>query len=95
VNRYPQSPVILETIEQLDKQKVSDRQICLIYGWVEPDGTTPQFSKLREERAKPGKHTGPDSGFVPPVEKARQKEFKRQNAIIERIRQKQALKIRK
>lgn len=57
----------LESIAELTKQKVPDRQICLIYGWVDSEGSA-ELDKLREERAKPGQHTGKD--FVPPAHQA-------------------------
>jgi hypothetical protein len=45
----------LETIAQLDLEKVSDRQIALMYGWKQADGS-PDVNKVREERAAPGTH---------------------------------------
>jgi len=45
----------IESIEQLDVEKVSDRQIAMIYGWRQSDGS-PDIQKVREERKEPGKH---------------------------------------
>ena len=54
----------LETIEELDKQQVSDNQICLIYEWLDAQGA-PEYWKLKEERDKPGTHINAD--FVDPA----------------------------
>lgn len=86
----PKPTVELETIEQLEKQNVSDRQICLIYGWVNGDGS-PQFDKLREERKKPGTHINDD--FIPPRERTRRQQEARQREIVEAIRAKQRKKL--
>jgi len=45
----------IESIAQLDIEKVGDRQIALIYGWAQSDGS-PDIQKVREERANPGTH---------------------------------------
>ncbi len=57
----------LEPVAEFTRQKVSPRQICLNYEWVDEYGR-PQFEKVREELASPGTHVGPD--FVPPLERA-------------------------
>ena len=54
----------IEPIKQLLDEKVFPRQICQIYGFLQPDGT-PDLQMLDEEIACPGKHTGP--GYVAPV----------------------------
>lgn len=52
----PERPVRrLESITQLDLEKVSDRQIAMIYGWRLVDGSA-DVNKVREERAEPGTH---------------------------------------
>ena len=56
VKLQDQGPSSIETIAQLTEQKVTDAQICKIYGWEDSSGR-PQMYKLREERAEPGKHT--------------------------------------
>ena len=56
----------IEPIETLVAQKVSERQICMIYGFMLGDGS-PDFRKLREEIKEPGKHTGPETEWVAPV----------------------------
>jgi hypothetical protein len=90
----------LEPIKALVEQKVPDRQICLIYGWVEQvnDGkgktaTIPQLWKLREEIEKPGMHTG--EGFVPPAEQRRLDAEEKAKKIIEDIREAQGRKLEK
>lgn len=45
----------LEPIPQLVIEKVSERQIALMYGWKQADGS-PDVIKVREEIAKPGTH---------------------------------------
>jgi DNA-directed RNA polymerase specialized sigma24 family protein len=54
----------LEPIAQLDIEKVSDRQIAMIYGWKLSDGS-PDVNKVREERAKPGTHYNPEEWVDP------------------------------
>lgn len=44
-----------ESIESLRTQGVADRQICLIYGFVDESGA-PEINKVAEELAKPGTH---------------------------------------
>lgn len=86
----PQADVALESIADLTRQNVSDRQICLIYGWVDATGQ-PEIWRLREERAKPGAHTG--EGFEPPLRKRRLEREQRQREIVAGIRQQQARKL--
>jgi hypothetical protein len=76
----------LESIGDLLAQKVDERQICEIYGWMDPRTGQPQLWKLAEERAHPGKHTGPQSGFVPPAERERQEQDRRDREQLERVR---------
>lgn len=47
--------VVLESVRDLRRQRVPDRQICLIYGWVDPNGM-PQMRKVAEELKTPGAH---------------------------------------
>lgn len=54
----------LEPIAQLDIEKVSDRQIAMIYGWRLSDGS-PDVNKVREERANPGTHYKADEWVYP------------------------------
>ncbi len=56
----------IEPIADLKAQKVPDWQICKIYGF-EDDAGQPDFLKLQEEVETPGKHTGPGTGWVAPV----------------------------
>lgn len=86
----PKRAAVLEPIKELTSQKVPDRQICLIYGWTDPDGS-PQFYKLQEERAEPGTHIGKD--FVAPQEKERRQKDARAKAIIDRIRKARRSKV--
>lgn len=86
----PKARRVLETITDLEKQKVPDKQICLIYGWRQPNGS-PDFAKLQEERTKPGTHTG--EGFVPPLEKKRQEAEARERAIVTRLREQRERKV--
>ena len=92
VQAVPKQPVKLETIEQLDKQGVSDRQICVMYEWVLTDGS-PDFDKLREERKDPGTHTGED--FVPPQERRRLERQSSQDAAVARARRRREKKLEK
>ena len=50
------SNTALEPIVDLRKQGVNSRQICLIYGFTDKQGT-PEYDKLIEEEKEPGKHT--------------------------------------
>ena len=84
------SPVVLETLVELTRQKVSNRQICEIYGWVDSRGA-PELWRLAEEREKPGTHLGP--GFVPPIERQAAEEEERKRQALERIRGKRRQKM--
>lgn len=53
-----------EPIETLVAQKVTDRQIAMIYGWKQPDGS-PDTAKVLEEKAEPGKHYDPATWVHP------------------------------
>lgn len=55
----------LESIAQLEKEQVPHSQIARIYGFLDARGE-PQPWKVEEELAKPGKHTGPGTGWVDP-----------------------------
>lgn len=82
----------LETVADLTAQKVPDRQICKIYGWVDDVGN-PDLKTLQEERASPGTHVGPD--FVPPHERRRQEEESRRQDALDRIRERTERKLRR
>lgn len=56
----------VEPLQTLIDQKVPERQMCMIYGFMRADGS-PDFRKLREELREPGKHTKPETGWVAPV----------------------------
>lgn len=80
----------IESVAQLTEQKVPDRQICMIYGWIAPDGA-PQFDKLRQEREKPGTHITPD--FVPPAHQELEREEAKQADTLAKIRAKRDQKL--
>lgn len=82
----------LETIAELTEQKVGDRQIALIYGFECDDGS-PNLSMVREERAAPGKHTGPGTGWVPPLERVLLEEAERQLETARRIQAREEAKM--
>jgi hypothetical protein len=54
----------LEPIKQLLLEKVSERQIALMYGWRQSDGS-PDIEKVREEKEKPGTHYDPKTWVHP------------------------------
>lgn len=87
---YEKPVQAIETIEELRAQKVSDQQICQIYGWLDRRGA-PEIWRLREELAEPGKHT---QNWVNPHERARQEREAREAETIERIRQRQRSKLK-
>jgi hypothetical protein len=60
----------LESIQELLDQRVSERQICRIYGFVLSNGTE-DLDRLAEEIAEPGKHTG--NGWMAPSLAARRR----------------------
>jgi hypothetical protein len=80
----------IEPIEQLVSQKVSDRQICLIYGFFRADGS-PDFRKLREEKNTPGKHTG--EGWVAPVNQKIVEQIRMAEIDRDSIRRRRAAKV--
>lgn len=59
-----------ESIETLVAQKVSDRQIAMIYGWKQEDGS-PDTTKVLEEKANPGTHYDPETWVHPSEMKAK------------------------
>lgn len=65
--KMPRKP--LEKFAELDAQKVPDRQIALIYGFLDDDGQ-PNMQMVVEERRDPGRHTGQGSGWLDPRERA-------------------------
>ncbi|MCP4535797.1 MAG: hypothetical protein GY832_01460 [Chloroflexi bacterium] len=88
----PRQSVRLETIKELEKQGVNDNQICAIYEWFLSDGSA-DLDKLREEKAKPGTHTG--EGFVSPQERRRLKRQADQDAAVARARETREKKLEK
>ncbi|WP_321377067.1 hypothetical protein [Trichococcus shcherbakoviae] len=88
----PKPQHVLESIEELTSQKVSDRQICIIYGWIDGKGQ-PELRRLQEERKNPGTHTGKD--FVHPLERKRIEEEERRRQIVENVRQAQQRKLQR
>ena len=82
-------PVRIETIEELEKQKVNRQQICTIYGWVDSDGT-PQYHMIDEEKAEPGTHLG--ESYRSPGDRRRELEDQRRKdgikAINDRVKEK-------
>lgn len=80
----------VETIAELKAQKVSDAQICKIYGWIDGNGT-PEIWRLQEEIREPGKHT---ENWVNPNERRRQEQEAREKDVSKRIANRQASKIK-
>lgn len=76
----PRQP--LESIKTLREQKVADRQICEIYGWMDARGC-PEAWKVEEELAEPGKHT---ANWVDPVTQRRREAAERQRGLAERVK---------
>lgn len=64
-----------EPIKTLKIEKVGDRQICDIYGWLDSHGN-PELHKVREETEKPGTHYDPAT-WVHPSAKRRMAETSR------------------
>lgn len=85
----PQPRQIIETIAELTAQKVSDNQICEIYGWKDDEGR-PELWKLREERQNPGTHT---ADWISPAERRRREQEAKEEQIRERIRQREGQKL--
>ncbi len=85
----------LEPIAQLDalRPQPTDAQICRMYGFMDDDGA-PEIWKLQEERAEPGKHTGPDTGWMPPYERRQQAEEAQRQEIIERLTRQRDSKVK-
>jgi len=88
----PLPAVNLEPIADLRNQKVSDNQICLIYGFQQANGA-PNLRQLHEEIAEPGKHTSPATGYLSPIERERQQAAIQQQEIIESTRRRRQEKI--
>ena len=82
----PPPTIRLESVKLLHEQKVSARQIAMIYGFVDNLGR-PEIWKVEEELAEPGKHTGPNSGWVNPVEKTKQEKEAKEQAALNRVTQ--------
>lgn len=82
----------LESIATLTAQKVSDNQICRMYGFVDGHGQ-PDLVRLQEERAEPGRHTNPDNGWEPPAEARRRDREQQQTAAVARSKKRLAEKM--
>ena len=84
----------LETIAQLDalNPRPNDGQICRMYGFVDAGGN-PEIWKLQEERANPGKHTGPGTGWKPPHEARREAEEAAKRSSYERLKRQRESKL--
>jgi hypothetical protein len=87
-------PLRLESVKELTDQKVSDQQICKMYGFID-EFDRPELWRLSEERAEPGKHTGPGTGWVPPLERQRLEQEQRQQQIIAGIQSRSAAKVQR
>ena len=79
----------IETVEELRRQNVSDRQICVIYGWLDDSGA-PELHKVREEIAEPGRHT---KDWVHPLQRKRDEAQENNRRIRERIARRQRSKV--
>lgn len=82
----------IETIAELVEQRVPPAQVCKIYGFVD-DAGNPDLQKLREEREKPGKHTGPGTGWVAPVNRELQAQIDRMLVEEETLNRRRAAKV--
>lgn len=72
----------LESIATLRSQKVPDRQICEIYGWIDGRGQAESW-KIEEELAEPGKHT---KDHVDPITRRRLEAAEKERALTERVK---------
>jgi len=85
-------PPPIETIQQLEKQGLNDKQICRIYGWwLAPK--VEDIGKLQEERLKPGTHTGKD--FVHPLLRRQQDDEQKRAVARAEFRKAQEEKLAK
>lgn len=80
----PQAVRPLESVAELDRQKVTHAQIARIYGWTDARGN-PDTRKVEEELAKPGTHVTAD--FVPPHQRRREEEAARKESALRRLRE--------
>lgn len=80
----PQSVRPLESVAELDRQKVPHWQIARIYGWLDARGN-PDTRKVEAELAKPGTHVAAD--FVPPHQRRREEEAARKESALRRLRE--------
>ena len=85
----PRQRQSIESIETLRRQGVSDRQICLIYDWVDGRGN-PELWRLREEEAEPGKHT---KNWISAAERRRLEQESRQQQLRRQIAERQTRKV--
>lgn len=77
-----------ESVTQLIEQHVPRHQICKIWGFIRDDGH-PDYERLNEEIAEPGKHTGPDSGWINPLELRWRREQQRDQEAMDRVQRRQ------
>lgn len=87
VSAPPRPPI--ESVAILREQKVPDRQICEIYGWVTPHGQ-PETWKVEEEVAEPGKHT---TGWKDPITRRREEAAEKEQALAAKVKQLRARKM--
>lgn len=73
----------LEPVVELNRQKVSARQIAMIYGWLLDNGQ-PDTSKVFEELAEPGKHTSGIDHRIAKKQADREAKLAELDAIAER-----------
>lgn len=66
IEATPAPPVRLESVKLLREQKVSDNQICEIYGWKNADGRYETW-KVQEELDHPGTHVNAD--YISPAQR--------------------------
>jgi hypothetical protein len=82
-------PKRLETVAELMAQRVPERQICLMYGWLD-DEKRPLWHMIGEEIAEPGKHT---AGHIPPLERGRREQLAAWAALAEQRKQVRSQKL--
>lgn len=90
----------LEPIKLLREQKVGDEQIARMYGFVSfrrgPSGERESVAetwKVQEELDQPGRHTGPETGWRPPLEAKLVERERAKKAAAERVRLRMAAKL--
>lgn|GEM_PF-3573073 len=63
IESWPSPPYKIPNIHELERQGISDEQICWICGWKDEFGN-PDLEKLRKERRSPGRYL--NENWVPP-----------------------------